>query len=186
MESREREWAAKGHLELAYTSISPQRTPALTKQTTLSKQHATCIKKTQHLESMLCARSFKSTVRLFWPHDCRDFWHVPPNPGRSLLSYPSRSRSRMRVKFSGYNFSSFLICPDILFMLKTTQSKLKHFNIADTLNLRLFSYQSTAQTVQKRPSLTFVTSRRKDAMRNAHIQLELTKPPHRESRGEWK
>lgn len=135
---------------------------------------------------MLCARSFKSTVRLFWPHDCRDFWHVPPNPGRSLLSYPSRSRSRMRVKFSGYNFSSFLICPDILFMLKTTQSKLKHFNIADTLNLRLFSYQSTAQTVQKRPSLTFVTSRRKDAMRNAHIQLELTKPPHRESRGEWK
>jgi len=36
--SREREWAAKGHLELAYTSISPQ-------QTTLSKQHATCIKK---------------------------------------------------------------------------------------------------------------------------------------------
>jgi len=93
----------------------------------------------------------------------------------------------MRVKFSGYNFSSFLICPDILFMLKTTQSKLKHLNIAHTLNLRLFSYQSTAKKkkkkiVQNRPC---VTSRRKDAMRNAHIQLELTKPPHRESRGEW-
>lgn len=49
-----------------------------------------------------------------------------------------------------------------------------------------FSYQSTAHTVKKRPDLSFVTSRRKDAMRNDHIQLELTKPPHTESRGEWK
>lgn len=90
----------------------------------------------------------------------------------------------MRVKFSGYNFSSFLICPDILFMLKTTQSKLKHFNIAHTSNIRLFFL--AIKTVEKRPGLSFVTSRRKDAMRNAHIQLELTKLPHRESRGEWK
>ncbi len=137
MESRERKWAAKGHLELAYTSISPQRTPTLTKQTTLGKQHATCVK-TQHLESSLCARSFKSNMRFIFGQMLGWFWHVPPNPGRSLLSYPSRSRSRMRVKFSGYNFSSFLICPDILFMLKTTQSKLKHFNIAHTWNKRLF------------------------------------------------
>jgi len=91
----------------------------------------------------------------------------------------------MRVKFSGYNFSSFLICPDILFMLKTTQSKLKHLNIAHTLNLRLFSYQSTAKKKKKKKKKVQNRPCSKDAMRNAHIQLELTKPPHRESRGEW-
>jgi len=69
----------------------------------------------------------------------------------------------MRVKFSGYNFSSFLICPDILFMLKTTQSKLKHLNIAHTLNLRLFSYQSTAKKKKKKknrpmPCVTLISS----------------------------
>lgn len=141
MESRERKWAAKGHLELAYTSISPQRTPTLTKQTTLGKQHATCVK-TQHLESSLSPFLAKWLWR---------FWHVPPNPGRSLLSYPSRSRSRMRVKFSGYNFSSFLICPDILFMLKTTQSKLKHFNIAHTWNKRLFFVSINSTNSSKTP-----------------------------------